>query len=153
MGGFSAEERIESLKVGIVGAIATGLAWLLTTGLNQFIPLPLQPILFQGDRLLSWAGVSQGAIAVVCGGLFGITYRYVIRTETNGQLKTGAVFAFGGVRGLALVEVGLRDGFPLWSLAIPVLEAVVWFAIAALWIDVGLGRGWLKPWTGGTPDV
>jgi hypothetical protein len=148
MDGVSDAERLESVKVGLVGAIATGLAFLLTTWLNQFIPIPLDPMVGAIQGLYLPDLVLPGALAGVSGGLFGITYRYVIRQDANDQLKTGAVFAFGGVRGLALVEGGLRHGVPLWSIGIPLLEAVLWFAIAALWIELGLGRGWLKPWAG-----
>lgn len=48
----------------------------------------------------------SGAIAFFSGLLFGVTYRYLIRSDKNPQLKAGGVLAFGLVRGLTQIELG-----------------------------------------------
>jgi hypothetical protein len=40
--------------------------------------------------------------------LFGVTYRYIIQEDSNPQLKAGAVLAFGLVRGLTVLDIGLN---------------------------------------------
>jgi hypothetical protein len=49
---------------------------------------------------LDWHLWVSGAVASVNGLLFGVTYRYIIRSDKNPQLKAGGILAFGLVRGL-----------------------------------------------------
>ena len=137
---FSDAERWESLKVAAVSAIATGLAWILTTFANGFIPAELLPSSFTDE-----IGLLRGAIALFSGALFGITYRYAIRTDNHAPLQGGVVAAFGLVRGLVIAEQAVRYGDVGWHLGIVVLEAILWFAIAATAIQTGFAMGWLKP--------
>jgi hypothetical protein len=85
------------------------------------------------------------AAAWLSGFLFGVTYRYVIREDKNPHLKSGAVLAFGLVRGLAPVEVkpNLTEAF--WSLGVLGVESILCFAIARLTLDWAIHRHWVKP--------
>jgi hypothetical protein len=56
----------------------------------------------------------SGIILGFSGFLFGVTYRYIIRVDTNPHLKTGGILVFGLVRGLTQIEVG-------WNLTLPAL--------------------------------
>jgi hypothetical protein len=85
------------------------------------------------------------AIAFFSGFLFGVTYRYVIRDDKNPHLKSGAVLAFGLVRGLAPVEVeqNLTDSF--WVLSVLGVESILYFAIARFTLDWAMHHKWVKP--------
>jgi hypothetical protein len=139
-------DRTESLKAGVTAAAAQGVAFAGILGLHLIWPtLPTSGIW--------WL---NGASAIIAGFLFGITYRYIIRQDQNSHLKSGAVLAFGLVRGLAqinpasitpnlspltlLLEVG-RSG-------LIVIESIVLFAVAQLVLDQALARGWVQPFRG-----
>ena len=132
-------ERIESIKGGITAAAAFAIADLGTILANTFIAnfsnFKLIPVYSLEDWLL------RAMIAVSSGFLFGVTYRYIIRTDQNFHLQDGAVLAFGLVRGLALIE-----GKTL-SLILPVLimESIISFAIARSVLDFALARKLIKP--------
>ncbi|MBD3882489.1 hypothetical protein IFO70_12030 [Phormidium tenue FACHB-886] len=125
-----AAERIESVKAGSLGATATTIAFVC------FALVPVQPI---AVPLL----LIRGAIALVTGFLFGVTYRYIVRQDNNSHLRQGAVLAFGLVRGLAQVE-GATLAQPLPA-GVAVVESVGMIAIAAFGIEMAMRRGWLKP--------
>lgn len=150
------QERIESIKVGLVGAIACGIIAILFSWLEAaFLPalLPIEPSLeFQGSlgnalALLPWQSLGW-AIAALTGFLFAVTYRYVIREDPSAHLRSGAVLAFGLVRGMAQVNTAwLFEGD--WLLLVVMLgESLGLMAIARLVLDLGLGQGWLKPFKG-----
>jgi hypothetical protein len=91
-------------------------------------------------------------MALVGGFLFGVTYRYAIRRDTNPQLKSGVVLAFGLVRAFGQVDAGLSfeagkmPGLQeLLPLAVVGVESVVLFAIAGLVLDWAIGRLLIKP--------
>lgn len=138
-----AAERIESLKAGITGAAAMLPVLLLMIFLEpRLATLIANPI--------DWTPVWQtptvwlkSAIVLFSGFLFGATYRYIIRQDTNPHLKSGAVMAFGLVRGLAQVEVNGDQIAPL-LLGVGVLESLLLFASAASILDWAIGRGWIK---------
>ncbi len=124
-------ERIESFKAGAIAAISC---------VSVAISLRLIHQAGQIEQLLS-----TGAIAALSGFLFGITYRYVIRNDANLQLKSGAVIAFGLVRGLGQVELQLSDhSLPLISLALPLAESLLWFILPQILLEACLAKGWLK---------
>lgn len=137
----SLAERIESVKAGGVSALATGLAYLSLIVLH--FQLPNFPVLSQSPDRLSLL-ISVG-VALASGFLFGITYRYIIREDNNPHLKSGAVLAFGLVRGLAQVDVGLN----LWNVVLPFVlvtaDSIFLFAIARFIVDWALHQGWIKP--------
>ena len=84
------------------------------------------------------------AIGAVSGFLFGVTYRYVIRSDRNSHLNDGAVLAFGLVRGLALIERNFNLS-ELLSLGGLVLQSIVYFAVVRLLLDLAIARKLIKP--------
>jgi hypothetical protein len=139
-----AAERKESIKSGSCGAVATGLgyafvapsiSWCARSGLS----IPLHPFDFDLNFLV------QVAIAATGGFLFGMTYRYIIRTDRNHHLKSGAVLAFGLVRGLARVQVTRLELVEMVINGVMVLESLLVFAIARYTLDYALSLGWILP--------
>jgi hypothetical protein len=137
-------ERLESIKAGSCGAIAAGIGygavaigvdWFARSGMFNSLPT----LTFDLNTLV------QLAIAATGGFLFGMTYRYIIRTDRNHHLKSGAVLAFGLVRGLAQVEV---TDFALDRLllnGVLVVESLLVFAIARYALDYALAVRWIAP--------
>jgi hypothetical protein len=139
------QERIESVKVGVIAALAFVSADLIFVFFHGLILSKSIAILAQLHIDLNLQFFLREAIAWVSGFLFGVTYRYVIRDDDNPHLKDGAVLAFGIVRGLALLEATgtLSDRF--WSSAILGVESIVCFAIARSTLDLALQKKWVKP--------
>lgn len=142
----SAAERIESLKAGIIGMLSTPIALLLTAGIA----------LLSNESLLGTEGMAidqiptlstlvHGGTTALSGFLFGVTYRYIVRQDTNPQLKTGAVMAFGLVRGLAQLQIIVGQPDWLWTSGFYLLKSVLLFSIVALVVDWAMQRGWVKP--------
>lgn len=127
------KERMESLKAGGIA----GMAFLIVYGLFTFVN--------RNFGMTSQETFVKFAIALLSGFLFGVTYRYIIRTDSNSHLKEGAILAFGLVRGGGLAEMTapLVDNGVL--LAIVLLEGIIGFAIARFCLDIALARQWLKP--------
>ncbi|MDJ0589281.1 MAG: hypothetical protein QNJ72_04685 [Pleurocapsa sp. MO_226.B13] len=136
-------ERIESVKAGIVGAVAFAIAELVTTIARAIIIAPRME-LSSTPIMLNWELLVQLAIGMVSGFLFGVTYRYIIRNEGNSHLNDGAVLAFGLVRGLALIEKNL-----VWSellaLISLIIQSIICFALARLILDLAISRKLIKP--------
>jgi hypothetical protein len=139
-------ERFESLKAGIIGGFCLSLAFFITSLLNNLVlklyfttlpTLEIYPVNLQ--FLLS------AAIAGFSGLLFGVTYRYIMRTDKNPQLKAGAVLAFGWVRGLTQIQLGLDYREPIVPYFVLAVESILWFVIAAIALDIALQLSWLKP--------
>lgn len=137
-------ERIESLKAGGFSALATGSFFGLTIVLHQNLALQFQQLEWQ-VAMTSWHWMVGWAIAIFSGFLFGVTYRYIIREDENPHLKSGAVTAFGLVRGLAQADVSLSNDYNLLPLALLTGESILLFAVARLLLDWALSQGWLKP--------
>jgi hypothetical protein len=157
---FSPAERVESLKAGSVAAFSCLLA---------FGSIALVNTLILAQRWDALAGLQvreidlnfglRGLMALVGGFLFGVTYRYAIRRDTNPQLKFGVVLAFGLVRAFGQLDAGLSfeagkmPGLQeLLPFAVGGVESVVLFAIAGLVLDWALffegfanGRLLIKP--------
>ena len=123
-------ERIDSLKAGSIGAIALGVATGVFDLLNHWIHLHSW-----GSALVtaqSWfdQGLTLG-FAIISGFLFGVTYRYILRDDPNPHLRTGAIAAFGLIRGFAQIDAGLLlQGNPA-TLAVLAGESMAMMAIAA----------------------
>lgn len=132
-------ERIESIKAGSLGGIAAG----IVSGLTIAFDLA---IFHESSQSLLSLGLEL-AIAIVSGFLFGVTYRYIIRTDRNDHLNDGAVLAFGLVRGLALVDVSDFALSQVWMDGLIVGKSVVMFAIARYAIDYALKVNWVLPFT------
>ncbi len=137
-----AKERLESLKIGLLAACAALLSFgLLERGIGW---LPLPTAILPLTRGLIPLGLAA-AIVGLSGFLFGVTYRYVVRRDRNPHLKSGVVLAFGLVRGLAQLEVGVRWAELLPRLGGLVIESLILFAIVGAIVDVALTQGKVAP--------
>lgn len=141
---FDANERLESIKAGTVAAVSVTLAYVLVTLVNNLLLAERFDTLarLQTDSINLPFGVAS---ALISGFLFGVTYRYIIREDTNSHLNDGAVLAFGLVRGLARMEAGLN----LWLCGIFGIESIIMFAIARFTLDVAIRQSWIKPFKSG----
>jgi hypothetical protein len=137
-------ERLESLKAGVIGGFSLGFAFVITSLLNTLVLAKYFPTLVSLHIDINWVWLCSGAIAGFSGLLFGVTYRYIIRTDKNPQLKTGAVMAFGLVRGLTQVEVGWNSSSTVLPLIVLASESILWFALAAIAVDFAIQFGWVK---------
>lgn len=132
-------ERIESLKAGGIAGSAFSVAYGVCALANQSLGINPQE---------SWI---KAAIALLSGFLFGVTYRYIIRTDSNPHLKDGAVLAFGLVRGGGIAENTdhlFEHGFLVdhgFLVSVLLIEGLICFAIARSCLDLALFRQWLKP--------
>ncbi|MHC5832050.1 MAG: hypothetical protein ACYT04_92765, partial [Nostoc sp.] len=97
-------ERLESLKAGIIGGLSLCFAFVMTSFLNTLVLAKYFQTLVSLQSDVNWHLWVSGAIAFFSGLLFGVTYRYIIRSDKNPQLKAGGVLAFGLVRGLTQIE-------------------------------------------------
>lgn len=136
-------ERIESVKAGIIAAIVGIATSLVLAGIDS---------VFTGNEIFTQTMVFQAiqrlAIAAVCCFLFGVTYRYVIRQDSNPHLRSGAVGAFALTRSLSQIEsVDLSGLVNVLPLSLPIVESFVLFLTARLVLDLGLKQQWLKPFT------
>ena len=109
---------------------------ILIQQLHLFPPLPTD---FTLQRLI------QVIIAAISGFLFGVTYRYIMRSDRSFHLSSGAVLAFGFVRGLGEVEIGLNTQNNGLLFTVMVVESILLFAAAQVMLDVALKQGWIKP--------
>lgn len=134
-----AAERIESLKAGILAAISFGAVYGVAMLGNRSI-LAVQ-VSVEIDLLI------KVAIALLSGFLFGVTYRYIVRSDRNSHLKDGAVLAFGLVRGLATVEISSNLLQNFWLLSLTSFESLLGFGIARFALDLALYRSWIKPFS------
>ncbi|MEB3312121.1 MAG: hypothetical protein VKJ02_17990 [Snowella sp.] len=126
-------ERIESLKAGGIAGAAFSVAYGICVLGNQSL------------GILTEETIIKFAIAALSGFLFGVTYRYIIRTDSNPHLKDGAVLAFSLVRGGGIAETTdhlLANGF---LVSVLLIEGLICFAIARSCLDIALSRQWLKP--------
>ena len=133
-------ERIESVKAGILAAAVFGLMDALVIFLNH--SLRNIAVDWQMWQITSVTDLAlRLAIAISSGFLFGVTYRYIIRSDRNNHLQEGAILAFGLVRGLALIEGTAVT--PLWLLLI--VESVGCFAIASFSLNSAIKFKLIKP--------
>lgn len=160
-----AAERIESLKAGIVSAaVGTTVFGVITVvcisavnaigssnqelATGEFISRELNDLLVVNLNLAVHPDiVVQGGIAALSSFLFGVTYRYVVRSDQNLQLQAGAVLAFGLVRGLAQISSTWMSQ-PYWISAAQLTTSLLMFATAALLLDWLMHRGWLQRFKG-----
>ncbi len=138
-------ERIESIKAGAIAGFSVAVAFGVTSLGNQ---LMLSPGVESWAIFPEWQRLwLSAASAGVAGFLFGVTYRYIIRDDVNPHLKSGAVFAFGLVRGLAQVEVGLSNPSSVFPVAVMAAESILMFAVARVLLDAAIARHWVKPFS------
>lgn len=138
------QERLESLKAGTVAALSLALAYCVTSIINSLLLAQNVTLGSLQVAVNDWHWWLSGAIAVVSGLLFGVTYRYAIRGDRNPQLKAGAVLAFGLVRGLAQLDLGLHASNFVLPFVVMAIESVIWFTIAAIALNFAIAQGWIK---------
>jgi hypothetical protein len=132
-------ERIESVKAGSLGGIVAGIGYGLTITVDR-------AMCSGSSQSLVSLGLAT-AIAIVSGFLFGVTYRYVIRTDRNDHLNAGAVLAFGLVRGLVQVDVGEFELGQIWMDGLIVGKSILLFSIARYTLDYALAASWVLPFS------
>ena len=141
-------ERLESLKAGIISGLSFSLVFILASIFDDllfneyFIKYDVSIITVNLQRSIS------AGIAGFSGFLFGATYRYIIREDENPHLKNGGVLAFGLVRGLAQVDIGLNFSSSVFPFVLFTLESIAEFAITAFILDRAIKFGWVKPFRG-----
>lgn len=140
-------ERLESLKAGIIGGLSVCFAFLLASLLNTFVLAKYFQTLASLQSDVNWHWWLSGAVATFTGLLFGITYRYIIRSDQNPQLKTGGVLAFGLVRGLTQIELGWNSHSTILPFLVLAFESILWFAIAAIALNIAIQLHWVKPFS------
>jgi hypothetical protein len=133
-------ERIESIKAGSLSGMAASITYGTIFGIDRFLSSGHLP------ALTSFA--LEVAIAAAGGFLFGITYRYIIRTDRNDHLNSGAVLAFGLVRGLAKVNIDEFDLAGVESNGVILIENILLFTIARYLLDYALVAQWISPFKG-----
>ncbi|NJK47304.1 hypothetical protein HC931_03025 [Candidatus Gracilibacteria bacterium] len=145
--GISLSERIESIKAGTLAAIAFMLAYAIAMLFNSFfLAVRFEKFVFL-QATLEIDLLVKIAIAFLSGFLFGVTYRYIVRSDRNSHLKDGAVLAFSLVRGSAPVELSDNLIQNAWVLSVVGVESIFCFAIARLFLDLALDRYWIKPFS------
>lgn len=137
---LSWEERVESLKAGVLSAGSVTLIFPLTALFNDFLASR-----YASPVMNYWI---SGTIALLAGFLFGVTYRYIIRQDQSSHLKSGAVLAFGLVRGLAQVEMSIATQTEWIVIVSFAIESILLFAIARLVLDGGMAIGWIQRFKG-----
>ncbi|NCR43293.1 MAG: hypothetical protein GPJ09_02780 [Microcystis aeruginosa SX13-01] len=90
------KERIESIQVGSISALAFLVPYLLFLIVDR---------LLLGESLTVIGAFVKISGAIISGFLFGVTYRYVVRNDDNPHLKDGTVAAFALVRGLVPLQL------------------------------------------------
>ena len=132
-------ERIESVKAGSLSGISAGISYVAIATIER-LSIP--------EYLPSLISLGLGAvIAIVTGFLFGITYRYVIRTDRNDHLNSGAVLAFGLVRGFAQIDVSEFELSQIWLDGLILGKSILLFSVARYVLDRALVAGWILPFS------
>jgi hypothetical protein len=132
-------ERIESVKAGSLSGIAAGISY-VSIATIELLMLP--------EYCRSSIGLGlEAAIAMIVGFLFGVTYRYIIRTDRNEHLNSGAVLAFGLVRGLAQIDVSKFELSQIWMDGLIVGKSILLFSIARYLLDLALAASWILPFS------
>ncbi|BAY75505.1 hypothetical protein NIES25_19500 [Nostoc linckia NIES-25] len=140
-------ERLESLKAGIVGSFSLFFGFAIASLLNTLVLAKYFQTLVTLQSNLNWHLWVSAGVATFTGFLFGVTYRYIIRSDNNPQLKSGGVLAFGLVRGLTQIELGWNSNSTIWPFLVSATESVLWFAIAAIALDIAMQIDWVKPFS------
>ncbi|MEH1836065.1 MAG: hypothetical protein V7L29_29445 [Nostoc sp.] len=140
-------ERIESLKAGIIGGLSVCFAFAIASLLNTLVLAKYFQTLACLQSDVNWHLWVSGAVASFTGFLFGVTYRYIIRSDQNPQLKAGGVLAFSLVRGLTQIELGWNSHRTIWPFLVLAFESVLWFGIAAIALNIAIQLRWVKPFS------
>jgi hypothetical protein len=148
---LSLADRIESFKAGFLGAIASVFAFFVIALLHHLGPkvLPKLQLInsFELDKPLILL-VKLGMIGF-SGFLFAVTYRYIVRSDRNSHLKSGAILAFACIRSFATIDRDLPTfiNLPLIpvtvAIAILLLENITWLAIVQNILETAIQHQWI----------
>ncbi|MEM9922990.1 MAG: hypothetical protein AAF915_04445 [Cyanobacteria bacterium P01_D01_bin.50] len=139
-------ERLESLKAAIICALSFSLVFILASIFNHSLLKDYFHNFYNLSTITrNWQWLISTGIAGFSGFLFGITYRYIIRQDENPQLKAGSVFAFGLVRALTQVDMGINFSLSVVPVVLLALESILGFVVAAFTLDSAIKFGWVKP--------
>lgn len=137
-------ERRASLWTGLVAATVVGILFAGLTAINHGLAAMASGLWVLQMQGVNVQGAASLAIATLTGFVFGITYRYAVRTDINPFLESGVVWAFSLTRGLTQLEIGVMaegEVFPFLLLAI---ESVLLFVVARWVLDLGMQQGWVQ---------
>jgi len=134
-------DRLESVKGGVFSAAGGCLATLPLVVSDPSTATPVQ--------LLASLGV-----AAICSFLFGVVYRYAVRSDAgNPQIKGGIVAAFGLVRGLSQAQItieaasdkytALPDITSLGNAAISMGQSMLLFGFCSVVLEFAARQSWL----------
>lgn len=147
-------DRVESIKTGGVSVALAGAVSVLVVGFNLWLAnstaigslsLPAESIPEDLAHLgLTTYGLDSVGL-LFSAALFGITYRYVVRSNTNPHLGPGAVGAFGLVRGCAQLETGWQLQLHLAPFLLAAGESCLVFAAVAAGLNWCIRQGWIEP--------
>ena len=112
------KERIESIQVGSISALAFLVPYLLFLTVDR---------LFLGESITLIGAFVKISGAIISGFLFGVTYRYVVRNDDNPHLKDGTVAAFALVRGLVPLQLSTDLLADAWQLSLFLGESFICF--------------------------
>lgn len=138
-------ERIESVKAATIGGLSIAYAFFATTLINNFVKQYFSILDALRVDIQDYRWWISATIASFSGFLFGVTYRYIIRTDNNLQLKVGGVMAFGLIRGLSQLEMGFSLTNDILPFVVLAAESILHFGLAAIVLDIAIQRGWVKP--------
>ncbi|KAL1222555.1 hypothetical protein V5N11_018924 [Cardamine amara subsp. amara] len=132
------KERLESAKAAVVAAVV---------GTIAEVPFALSQV-SSIEQLLLPLGIAFASCA-----LFGVTFRYAVRRDLDdSHLKSGAVAAFGFVKGLGMLSRGPPLELSWESLAshgidgaVLVSQSVLIFAFASIGLDFCFKMKLLRP--------
>jgi hypothetical protein len=142
-------ERLESAKAGIIGGLCVSFAFLVSCIINNFVLSQYFEILkYLSIKTVNLHLLLSLGVTTFSGLLFGVTYRYIIRSDKNPQLKAGGIMAFGLVRGLAQIDIGIKEVGLILPFVVLGLESILYFALAAFVIDVAIKKGLIKAFDG-----
>ncbi|NJL47402.1 MAG: hypothetical protein HC929_07800 [Leptolyngbyaceae cyanobacterium SM2_5_2] len=148
-------DRVESLKAALLTGLVAGLVGGALLFAHRVEPLGWSAAL--ASTLAGFGGVTfwvSVGIAALSGSLCGLTYRYAVRQDSSSHIRSGVIFAFSLVRGLALVNVGAAVSLRGWPFLIACTESLLMFALAAAVLEIALRQQWVQTVPGAVlPDI
>ncbi|CCI28936.1 conserved hypothetical protein [Microcystis aeruginosa PCC 9809] len=121
------KERIESIQVGSISALAFLVPYLLFLTVER---------LLLGESITLIGAFVKISGAIISGFLFGVTYRYVVRNDDNPHLKDGTVAAFALVRGLVPLQLSTDLIADAWQLSLFLGESFICFLSSRLLLEL-----------------
>ena len=121
------KERIESIQVGSISALAFLVPYLLFLTVDR---------LLLGESITLIGAFVKISGAIISGFLFGVTYRYVVRNDDNPHLKDGTVAAFALVRGLVPLQLSTDLIADAWQLSLFLGESFICFLSSRLLLEL-----------------